>query len=95
MMTFKEFLNQRDHKALSSKIQPPGGMNVIGQVFQNDALPSLDAPKPPDKPASVKPAMPAGTMMGRRFSDPGRASSIPNKPSQFLARKGSSFRKNF
>lgn len=95
-MTFKEFLNRKDHAPQSLLTKVATGLPVVGKIYQADPMPkSLKAPKPPEVSVSVKPAMPPGTMMGRRFTDSDRASSVPSKPSEFLARKNSSFRKGF
>lgn len=96
-MTFKEFLNRQDDAPQSLLVKNVmNGMPVAGKIFHAETMPkSLKVPKSPEVSASVKPVLPPGTMNGRRFTDPNRTASMPTKPTDFLARKNSSFRKGF
>lgn len=80
-MTFKEFLNHRDHLTVKPQIK-----SKIGQpTVQNDLGPTT-----PQRATSSfgirKPSLPAGVMRGRRFTN---RDSIAKKPSHFLPRSAS------
>lgn len=88
MMTFKEFLNRKD-QPMTALVSPPsgGGLQVVRDLSQDLKPKSLQAPT---VSSPRTPAMP--TMMGGRLAS---AKPIPKKPTDFLARRGSSFRKDF
>ena len=89
-MTFLEFLNKKDDKKISQFVMPArvSGLQVVKDLSQGLTLPSL---KPTTQKIAIeKPPLPTG-LMGRRPSD----RTIAKKPTDFLARRGSSFRKGF
>jgi hypothetical protein len=89
-MTFKEFLNQKDHGVQAQSVKSMMNGLQVSKIYQDEMPKAFQAPKPQ---ISVKPTLPQGVMSGRRFSNADRAAAIPNKPSHFLARKSSNFQK--
>ncbi len=87
-MTFLEFLNKKDDSPLSPHVKPPkiSGLQVVKDFSKSLKAPSITKPNI----SLGKAPLPTG-LMGRRPSE----RNIASKPSDFLARRGSSFRKDF
>lgn len=87
-MTFKEFLNQKDHKPNTVGMKPPemGTLQVV-KDFNKELVKLPDLTQSPVTP-NVSPSRPSMSPMGsggRSFLK--RLESTPRKPSHFLPRK--------
>jgi hypothetical protein len=92
MTTFREFFNRRERMPISGRTvttKPPsmGTMAVVKDFGKFLQKPSIN-PETPDAPTPEKAPLP--TEIGLRPTD----RTIAKKPTDFLPRKGSSF-KNF
>jgi hypothetical protein len=95
-MTFKEFLNQKDHKPHALAMKPPQmGMLQVIKAFKNDDMKSSipDMTQPPECP-HVHPARPSiSPLLGSGRSFITRLKTTPRKPTEFLPRKSPSVKK--
>lgn len=86
MMTFIEFLNRQDDRPITNLMKMKSGLQV-SQDFSQDILAPKVSPPSFKAPSLIS----SSTMLGgRKLSD----RPIAKKPTDFLARKGSSFRKS-
>lgn len=81
-MTFREFLNQKDHKIKQLANPSLSGFQVAHSYVKD--IPKLDLPDPTANPESLSMPSPTPLMGGRSFTK--RLKTTPTKPSQFLPR---------
>lgn len=93
-MTFKEFLNQKDHKTRLSMLPPQMGMLQVIKAFKNDDRKTCipDMTQPPECP-HVHPARPVSPFLGGGRSPLEKLKTTPRKPTEFLPRKSASVKK--